>query len=226
MKNRILAIVTMTVAIGVWTAQATPTLKLDDGLGNVVTIADGSGFDLNGNAGVVNWQGSLGVWTVNITTGVTKPAQGSALAPYMDISTYNSSSAAGSLTIWFSEVGFGPNVSAASFYASMGGTTTPGITDAAYLYADAGNALFGTGTQILQLGPFNTAGFSGSSTGMGLAGTSYSITEKVVLRSTGQAVTSFDYEASGSSVPDGGMTITLLGLACGALGFARRWMKA
>ena len=90
--------------------QAIPTLILYDvGSGTGISITDGlAGFDVNPFAGAITWVGSLGVWTFNVSTGVTMPFIGSPVAPVLDLQSLDFSSGPGTLWIWFSETGFGP----------------------------------------------------------------------------------------------------------------------
>jgi hypothetical protein len=166
-------------------------LMLDDGLGNTVTISDGGGGDSNGAAGAITWVGSLGVWSINVSTGVTKPASGSATNPKMDLNTVDMSTAAGTLTIKFTDDGFGPVPNGTKFRDSIGGTTEGTVT-AAELY-DAENGAF-SGVQIASLGPFPGPAFSGSILSSPVAGIApFSLTQVVTITHTAGGMTSLDY---------------------------------
>src|SRR2546426_8938785 len=81
-------------------AHATAQLILSVGGGPTVTVNDTDGD------GVVTFAGALGIFSVNVTTGVTKPTLGSAALPHMDLNTLNIAGGAGDLTITWSDVGF------------------------------------------------------------------------------------------------------------------------
>src|SRR6185369_7584342 len=115
----LLAGILMMAATSAW---ATPTLRLFDGT-STKTVADGSIDDLNPLAGVVLYSGALGSWIVNVETGITKPTAGTALDPYMDLNSSNTSTAAGSLHVLFSETGFISNANVSGFTTAVGGTT-------------------------------------------------------------------------------------------------------
>src|SRR3954471_15210385 len=116
-------------------ATALPTLYLSDGV-NSVTVVDGGVGDSSPLAGVVTFNGSIGLnWTLNVTTGVSKPMLGSAKQPWMDLNSVNATSkGAGSLTIMLSDNGFGP--ASGKLTSKIGGTTQGKVT--MNTYADAG----------------------------------------------------------------------------------------
>lgn len=99
---------TIAIASLVFTAGlsfATPlTLKLDDGT-NSVTVQDGGAGDSNSTNGAVTWIRSLGVWTVNVSTGIGYPLFGSPSWPYLDLNSVNTSTAPGTLTITLTQGG-------------------------------------------------------------------------------------------------------------------------
>lgn len=88
MQLRSMAVVAVAVlALAAAPVRATPlTLTLTDG-SNTVTVQDGAMGDSNGTNGAVTWNGSLGVWIVNVTTGVGYPVLGSPSWPILDLNT-------------------------------------------------------------------------------------------------------------------------------------------
>jgi hypothetical protein len=135
----------------------------------------------------------------------------------MDLNTVDSSSTAGgTLIIKWSDDGFGPTVGNA--FASIGGTS--GGTVKYDTYADAGNAIFGT-TTPLTTQSFGAGSFSGDAGGPDLAaqGSPYSLTQVITITHTGKATTSLNAVLT---VPDGGMTLMLLGSGLTALSLLRR----
>ena len=198
-------------------AQAVPTMKISDGI-TTLTIADGSGSDSNGAAGLVTWIGTIGVWTINVNTGVTKPAYGDAENPYMDLNFVNgSSSSAGTLTIWFSETDFTKNGTA---FAVIGGTAAGMVSYETYY--DSANALFGNSGALTNQS-FGPGGFTGAATGGPVMDPNvYSLTQKITITHGQQGVSSGDAELT---VPDSGSTIALLGAALATLGLISRRRK-
>jgi len=199
-------------------AQAVPTMKISDGI-TTLTISDGGAGDSNGAAGLVTWIGTIGVWNINVNTGVTKPAFGNAENPYMDLNFVNgSSSSAGTLTIWFSETDFTKNGSA---LARIGGTTSGTVSYETYY--DSANALFGNSGALTNQSFLVAGAYSGSATGGPVMDPNvYSLTQKIVITHTQAGVSSGDAELR---VPDSGSTIALLGAALATLGLISRRRK-
>src|SRR5713226_8880891 len=85
---------------------ATPQLLLSDGTTTVV-VTDQGLLDSNPNPGAITYIGPVGSnWSLNVTTGLTKPAVGSALAPELDINTSSTSQSAGTLLIELTDSDF------------------------------------------------------------------------------------------------------------------------
>lgn len=206
------------VALGLTgAAQAVPTLSISDGVNPAIIVADGAGNDSNANAGVVTWIGSTGVWTVNVDTGITKPNVGSNQNPYMDLAFVDVSSAAGTLTLMFSETDF---TQLGSALASIGGTTAGNVTYATYW--SASNNLFALDNLLSSQGPFGPGAFSGSVSAGLVTGQPYSLTQVITITHAGAGTSSGDAELR---VPDSGSTIALLGAALATLGLISRRRK-
>lgn len=208
--------------------QAVPTLQLSDG-STTVSITDDTAFDqdyfshpqFQHTSGIVNFAGSVGNWTLNITTGVSKPAAGSAVSPVMTLNSVNaSSSAGGTLTISFSDDFFGPTT--ATMLANLGVTFTSGTVSYS-TYSDSGNALFGMTTGLTSTGPLGPGSFNtASSTSLNLPNP-YSLTMQVVIGHAGSGTTSLAAGfQEGAAVPDGGSAVFLLGLSLMAMAAQRR----
>ncbi len=124
----IIIILAMVFVMNAPAAQAIPTLALYDG-SDLVIVPDGNttpgSVDANPNLGVVTWIGTLGVWTVNVVTGVSMPILGSATHPELDLCSINTASGAGTLAIWFFDSGFTAEGSALS---QVGGTALSTVT--------------------------------------------------------------------------------------------------
>jgi hypothetical protein len=203
--------VTAGVAGLVANATAVPTLYLSDGV-NSVTVVDGGAGDSNPLAGVVTFNGSIGLnWTLNVTTGISKPMLGSQTQPWMDLNSVNATSkGAGSLTIKLSDTGFGPV--SGKLTSKIGGTTQGIVT--MNTYADAGNGVFALTTPLTSQGAFGTG--TGTKAFASTASTTlngalpFSLTEVATITHNRQAVSSFNEELR---VPDAGLTLALLGMS-------------
>jgi hypothetical protein len=208
MKNIWLTTAVAVAAASAITAHAIPTITLDDGINGPISLQDNAVGDTVAALGIVNWQvENYGVWSLNINTGTTKPALGSETSPYLDLKFYALSSAAGSLTITFSEVGFSY---VGGLLDGWGGTT----------FGTAVNSIAVNGQTVLTQGPFGPGAFS--STALFLADLSPDdlVSISVTITHDGAGLTTGDKELT--TVPDGGMTVMLLGAALSGLGLIRR----
>ena len=223
MKKKLTPLLTaMTVAVialaAAPSAQAIPTIQLFDGV-TTVTVADGGGGDITAAVGAVTFSGAIGTWIVNVSTGVSKPILGSATKPDMDLNSVNVSGGVGTLTILFSDDGFGPTLG--NSFAQVGGTINnlAGSTLAYTTFASASNALFALTTPLTSQS-FGSGAFSGSVFGSAVPITSpYSLTQKVVIRHAGSGASSFN---ASLTVPDGGTTASMLGFALMGIAGLRR----
>ncbi len=191
------------------------TLTLNDGSSSV-TIVDGGSGDSNSTTGAVTWIGGLGVWSVNVSTGLGYPASGTLTWPYLDLNSINKSKAAGTLTILLTQGGFDPN-SPPGFAFNIGGTTNGSVQAYACAGVDLGNC------DQYSLGPFPNGAFSGSlSFPFNNVEEEYQLGLKVVITHAGAANSSFDAEIE--PVPEPG-TYALIGAGLLGLGLLRRRMS-
>jgi len=96
---------------GLWLAGPQPadaalTLQLWDGVGAPVEIVDGGVGDINATAGVVRFSGPVGAFSINVTTGFSKPVVGQATLAQMDMRSLDVSGAAGSIRIRLTDTDF------------------------------------------------------------------------------------------------------------------------
>ena len=140
-------------------AQAATIIELSDGV-DTVTVTDGGFGDLSATPGVVVFSGAVGVFDVNVTTGLSFPLLGSLSEPVMDLNSVNvSSGSAGTLTVKLTTTDYtGPLI--ADTTLDTGGTTNGSITVESFV--DTSNAAFGTATPTGTLGVFSDGAFSGS----------------------------------------------------------------
>jgi hypothetical protein len=197
-------------------ATAVPTLYLSDGAFNI-TVADGGPMDSSPQVGVVTYNGPVGVnWTLNVTTGISKPILGSPAQPWMDLNSVNATSkGAGVMTIKFSDNNFGP--SSGKLTSKIGGTSQGKVT--LNTYKDAGNGIFALTTPLTSQGPLGSGAFASTASMSFSGGLPFSLTQVATITHTKRAVTSFNEELR---VPDAGMTLALLGSSLiGLAAFAR-----
>ena len=173
---RIFAVTGLTLVLGVLgrvaPAYAVPQLRLSDGVHTAT--ATGSG-------GVVTFSGSVGVFTVNVTTGISPNSAN------MDLNSIDFSTGPGQLTIQLTDTGF-TSLGAATM--AIGGTSTGSVTYKAYF--DTGNTPFATTSLI---GTITGAGvpFAGAAQGQGPGTGPYALTEEVIITHRGEGgLTSFD----------------------------------
>lgn len=209
-------------------ARAEASLFISDGV-NSLTIADGSANDSNPLVGVITYNNQLDAsspWSINVTTGISKPNLGSDLIPFMDLSSVNvSSSRGGTLTVEFSDNNFGPLVPG-SFISEIGGTSGGAVQFQTWY--DLGNTLFAKTTQAGNLS-FNSTPFSGYAVADRPADGSVSLTLQTVIVHTGAEITSYDAAMYDSTirpnVPEPS-TVSLVAIsAVGGLWMLRRSRK-
>jgi hypothetical protein len=185
-------------------AHATAELELISGA-STVTVTTGV-------AGVYNYNGSVGSWNVNISTGTL-------LGNYMDLNSVDQTTAGTStpLEILWSTSFAGPI--SGTFNAGVGGTLTSGMTVAFSSYYSS--TLLGTTTQLTPTLTFTSTPYSGTTSGS-ISGTSTYVTEVAMLSgaTAANSEASFDFDVS-TNVPDGGTTLVLLGGAMAGMTFIR-----
>ena len=214
MKKTVLFLTAVSILAGQTSVHAAASLFISDGI-NSITVADGSANDSSSLVGVVTYNGLLDAsspWSINVTTGISKPGLGSSLIPFMDLSSVNVSSASGgTLTIEFSDNGFGPLLPG-SFTSEIGGSTGGSVTFQTYY--DLGNGLFAKTTPMANLA-FDATPFSGVAVADRPTGGTVSLTLQTIVTHTRTEVTSYNASLYDSTirpnVPEPS-TVSLLGL--------------
>jgi hypothetical protein len=196
------------------------SLRLTDSATGVsVTVVD------VGGTGMVSYNGKVGNFTVNVTTGLSKPVLNAPGVGHMDLSSVDVSclgvarqcngakqQGPDTLKIELSDINF-PGQGAGIFTASAGGTLgAPNSTITFKTWEDSGNVIFGKGSKptdpSLTLGTFNYDSkcfgcFSGTASSLVNKIGTYSMTlEADITNPKGIVNDSFDFEVKNASVPE------------------------
>lgn len=198
-------------------AQADLTLTLFDGT-TTVSVADGSGLDGNNLVGVVTYSGSLGVWELNVTTGISTSTGGA----YMDLNSVNgtgvtglTSNAAGTLTITLTDSLFA--VPSTGYELQLGGTLNNGVGNSIAL------SVYNDSVQLINSGVITDGvyGYTGAGTTSSSAPSAMSIVAVITHADAG--TTSFDANIHPAPIP---AAVWLLGSGLvGLVGIRRRSKK-
>jgi hypothetical protein len=191
-------------------ASATAELFLSDGAGHTATVVASS---CGGSCATATFNGGLGDWNINVTTGTANPGE----EPIMDLNSidhHNSSGVATTLTIAWTNDTFVPVGSfPQGFQLNDGGTVSAGGTVTATLYGGLGDSLFDTSNKIGTTLSFSNPpiAFSGTENAYlsSLSPNPFSLTEVATItfgKAAGQA--SFDYSVDSIPEPAG---VLLLG---------------
>ena len=103
-------------------AYAILTISITQGATTFI-VADGSALDMSGAAGVVTFIGNVGSFSVNVSTGISKPVVGSPTFPQLDLNSVDvSSGAGGTLVLKVTDTDF-VSTPFPGFYTELGGVS-------------------------------------------------------------------------------------------------------
>ncbi len=232
--------------IGAWLLGTTPSanasliLTLDDlatvGVLDIIIVDNGSvgtatpkgaSTTADGDAlsGVINYTGVVGNFSVNATTGISKPVIGSGGLGTIGLSSVSVSGGAGTLEIMLTDTDFNAPFETIILANLLGGTTDGTILAKGFL--DTANAEFGDSFSLPEQGLFGPGSFSSTvSASAGVVVAPYSLTDIVTIVHTGAGqFTSYGKQLTATPTPEPS-TMLLLGSGLAGLGFFRRRRKA
>ena len=177
------------------------------------------GLDLDSRDGYISYSGTYGGFTVNMTTGISKPVL-SMPGTIFDLNEINVSGGNGSLAIAITDTDFIPTGSDGKFTFSVAGDSTGSVQNRAYL--DANNNEFGLNTKFGDTGMvWQPTNYTYASTGNYIGGSNpYSLTILATIEHDGSNDDT-NFNAEIHAVPEPA-TLSLLALGLIGVGAASR----
>jgi hypothetical protein len=180
------------LSAGILLLAATPSeagfkLVLTDNLGNTSgVISDGGGGDSNPVVGAITWIGAVGNFTVNVTTGISKPVfPNTPTEAKMDLNSVNVAIAGpGTLTIEVTDTDFSllPNPQYVLSHAFGGTIAGTGSSATFESFVNASNAEFDTsGAVSITSGPFGPVAFSDTQSKVFSGSSPFSVTQRMTI---------------------------------------------
>ena len=193
---------------------------LNDGAPAMVIMDGGAEDTVPGMTGFINYAGMVGDWAVAATGQSSNGGPLTSPYPHLDLGLGAGTSAgAGQLLVSLTDV-FPASVAPTSLIGSIGGTLADGGSVDVTIKSAGGDNLLTIPTEVI-MGSF----FGGSATGVAPAQTIPMTLEVLVTHDSGGDSTTWNFE--GKAVPDGGTTLSLLGLVLvGLAGAQRKFRKA
>jgi hypothetical protein len=207
-------------------AQALFMMRLTSGDQSVTITDNGTGDLLPGTAGSILYAGQVGTFSLNIESGLSKPVTGSETLPELSLTSQNSSTGSGTLTIELSDTDFGgPVPQTYAFQTLLNGTYVPGSVAAAS-WVDNENMEFGLSTPVGNVGPIDSPYVTGMDIESASTLTPFSMTLITTVMHDGAGLTQFDANLSTTPAPTPApepATMALLGSGLvGMFGYIRR----
>jgi hypothetical protein len=203
-------------------SHATPMLLVWGG--SWLGVDDGSALDANSQAGVIDYSGTLGNWTINVDIGTVS---GSQEYPVMNLtfaatSTIDSNTA---LYLYFSDDNLGPTLNGLVTTSLVGAVDGKGTVSYSSNFLPSGATM---ATMLTAAGPF-TGSFSSSDNSIVNCDGLYRLTEVVAIKGldAGQSVSGvLHLDDPSARLPDGGTTALLLGFGLIGLSMVARKFKS
>ncbi|HLX70995.1 MAG TPA: PEP-CTERM sorting domain-containing protein [Verrucomicrobiae bacterium] len=200
-------------------AHASAVFTIYDGVNPLISVTDNGPGDSASSIGAIVVETNVGVWALTINTGVTKPLVGSATSPVMDINLQAFSTGAGSLTLTFSDNGFGPASGIINATATGNTVMGPTATASMSVWGDQGNVVGAQTVPIASMPPTPLSFLYQTTSGPMNLNAPFSLTEVATINASGATLVNLDASFNMTSVPEPGMA------ALGALGLGG-WILA
>jgi hypothetical protein len=187
-------------------AQATVEITLTNGAASV-TVLDGGAGDGCAAVNCVTFNGALGNYMINVSTGISSNGG----QPFLDLNSVNMTATANAGLLSISTTQTGYTLNTPQFNFSVGGTSTLGGNVSFAAYGGTNNTAFSTANQIGSTLNFGTTSpFSGATVGAGNTVNPYALTIVASLNGVNGPLTAASFNASIDAVPEP-VSVSLLG---------------